>query len=231
MVRIDLSIQNETEKPIEELESPHKIRTGSLRCLAGGEAVLRLRPERGFAGVDKGIQCTLTIRVHELVDKLVKISLDFPAVGKDKWSVHHSIPGVGVLMTYHGKSAPDNAHQLRIRVHTDKNPSSASSPPLQSSGAQSIHPSAAAGRNPSNVKNLPGELVGRVFFALLFPLILGCFAAFLCLVGLVGWWAGGLGGLFLSLVAACWLVDPMSLLDRLVPRPAGQTKASPAKHD
>lgn len=134
MVCVDLTIKNETQYPIEELVPEHAgdagSRSGTLSCPAGGESVVNLRPESGFFGVEKGIDYRFCIKSGE-GKWPVSIYVDFPAVGADRWGVEGVLEQKGAFealrtcdlcmpMTYSGKSGPDNAHQLSLRVLTEK---------------------------------------------------------------------------------------------------------------
>ena len=66
MVKVNVTVHNDTPWAITEQDctghtSCFKSREGSLSCEAGSSAQCKLRPERGFMGVEEGIECTFQI--------------------------------------------------------------------------------------------------------------------------------------------------------------------------
>ena len=105
MVCVDVIVKNETTRRVVEDEEKSSGPDGGLGercgsiCLDEGEfvpgyavrakkCVVVLRPERGFAGVEKGIVYTFFVTCGETK---VRLKLDFPAVGVDSYTLEGEV--------------------------------------------------------------------------------------------------------------------------------------------
>ena len=85
-------------------------RVGRLSCAPGLEVECKLQPERGFLGVEKGVDCRARLSCG---GQSFLVALDFPAVGADSFCVEGASPLVLSTIRRDGRSK-DGAHVLRL---------------------------------------------------------------------------------------------------------------------
>jgi len=122
MVCINIEFTNTTGFPfkIENANGSWKSWSGSKTVKRKSRGhVIKLRPQTGMFGVEKGIQGSfnLVFRDRKGDEIVIAYKVDFPAAGGDKFEANCMEAAlVQTNLTDNGKYGPDNAHNLKSQI-------------------------------------------------------------------------------------------------------------------